>query len=534
MRAFENCLVCGASTENTHSARKGKDALVCGGTCYRQASRNFKRNMSGYKLARIIDLLAQMGGPVTATELLNRYNDTYGTSNVMGFRNTVSVAQQLLPIVNPENIRIDKTKKPLTFEYVGGTTIGEWLKPSMRAKYESVSFKAESDSYEWEYAPTERIIKRLKESGVWELGDDPYAGAWDAIKWWATVKIKDGTLVRATEDELGDLTAINIVLIDGEYTKGYGRLTVSYTDVDNADWVDSYYDEMEKLGKEITIIFINNGMFQSGDDLEYGDMGEFYNVVWGDLVNHSCADNAKFDIYEEDEGQGLITMECNSCGRTATFRQETPYDGPRNAETFGAETKGKPKVSVGNRVRSYDFVLPDGTLIRDDCYVEGQVTKIAPVDWCGAKCDHYHILVDKIVRNEKVLEGPFEEWRMIYPPVNESYLEVQTGSDGMEEMEAETDEYKGPFEVETRRPNGSKASWKKYENYRQLIEALEEVVSNRYRPYAIDVFATSVPYISGFTAMGPVTDYRKFHLATWKYGAWESGPWAEYLPKGLE
>ena len=51
---------------------------------------------------------------------------------------------------------------------------------------------------------------------------------------------------------------------------------------------------------------------------------------------------------------------------------------------------------------------------------------------------------------------------------------------------------------------------------------------------AIDVFATKVSHISGFTAMGPVTDYRKFHLATWKYGNWESGPWAEHFPTGLE
>ena len=200
-------------------------------------------------------------------------------------------------------------------------------------------FDAESflSASNWsEYAPTERIIRRLKDSGVWELGDamDPSAEQWDVIKWWATVKIKDGTLVRATEEELGDLTLINIVLLDGQYEAGYGRVTVSYSDVDNAYWEDSYQEEMAQLGKELTIIFKNNGMFQSGDDLEYGDMGEFYNVHWGDLVSHSCADNAELDSYED----GIIVMECNSCGRTATFREETPYEGPRNAETFGAES----------------------------------------------------------------------------------------------------------------------------------------------------------------------------------------------------
>lgn len=678
MRAFENCLVCGASTENTHSARRGSDALVCGGDCYKQASRNFKRGMSGYKVARLVDLLAQMGEPVTAAQLLARYRDTYGKSAMMGFNNTNAVTQQLMPIVNPETIRVDKSRTPFTFEYLGGTTIGDWLKPSMRAKYESVSFKAESYSSasNWsEYAPTERIIRRLKDSGVWELGDDmdPSAEQWDVIKWWATVKIKDGTLVRATEEELGDLTVINIILLDGQYEEGYGRVTVSYSDVDNAEWVDSYRDQMEQLGKELTIIFKNNGMFQSGDYLEYGDMGEFYNVHWGDLVRHDCANNAELDSYED----GIIVMECNSCGRTATFREETPYEGPRkrkdaetfeaeygpsvegmidnpagyysywqsfceylgvndahtawrmvekpwkwrpelekwvndsewfsqeaesfeaeekcpmpdhegkkcgkglyssrlsprpsigrttrgmmicgdcaglesyakglgewvdkypnrrhDAETFGAEEL---EISVGDRVRSYDFILPDGTLIRDDCYMEGRVTKIAPVDWCGSECDHYYILVDKIVRNGEEIDSKTStdlraQGQMVFPPVSESYIEVVTTTFNAE-SEAETDEYKGPFEVEIRRPNGAVATWKRYDNYGKLIEALEEIVSKRYTPYAIDVFATNVPYISGFTAMGPVTDYRKFHLATWKYGFWESGPWAKHFPTGLE
>lgn len=212
-----------------------------------------------------------------------------------------------------------------------------------------------------EYAPTELIIKRLKESGVWELGDDPYAGTWDAINWWATVKIQDGTLVRAIPT-LDDRFNINIILIVGEMAEGYGRVTVSYTDIDNANWEDSYPEEMEQLGKELTIIFKNNGMFQSGDSLEYGDMGEFYNVVWGDLVRHDCATNADLDIYEDD----FIVMECNTCGRTATFRQETPYEGPRNAETFDAETfKAEDEVIVveGYRPKRVEAWLSAGNAV---------------------------------------------------------------------------------------------------------------------------------------------------------------------------
>lgn len=586
MRAFENCLVCGASTENTHSARRGSDALVCGGDCYKQASRNFKRGMSGYKVARLVDLLAQMGEPVTAAQLLARYRDTYGKSAMMGFNNTNAVTQQLMPIVNPETIRVDKSRTPFTFEYLGGTTIGDWLKPSMRAKYESVSFKAEADKdYEWEWdrtdnAPTELIKKRLKEAGF-KLENEG-------------LRYKD-MIVEHYEPQLvaknGNL--LDVTLSQNEEFDGFSRLT--------------FYDDNDEntTGKAPPMdwdILYEKGLLKGEDSVE-NPQSDYYQVYWCGLYDewkngHNCADNAKFDIYEDN----FIVMECNSCGRTATFEQKTPYEGPRkrkDAETFEAEYapsvedmidnpagyysywqsfceymgvndahtawrmvekpwKWRPelekwvndsewfsqeaesfeaeelKISVGDRVRSYDFILPDGTLIRDDCYMEGRVTKIAPVDWCGSECDHYYILVDKIVRNGKEIDSKtFTDGRMVFPPVSESYLEVLTSTFNAE-SEAETDEYKGPFEVEIRRPNGAVATWKKYDNYGKLIEALEEIVSKRYTPYAIDVFATNVPYISGFTAMGPVTDYRKFHLATWKYGNWESGPWAKHFPTGLE
>ena len=590
MRAFENCLVCGASTENTHSARRGSDALVCGGDCYKQASRNFKRGMSGYKVARLVDLLAQMGEPVTAAQLLARYRDTYGKSAMMGFNNTNAVTQQLMPIVNPETIRVDKSRTPFTFEYLGGTTIGDWLKPSMRAKYESVSFKAESDSYEWEWdrtdnAPTELIKKRLKEAGF-KLENEG-------------LRYKD-MIVEHYEPQLvaknGNL--LDVTLSQNEEFDGFSRLT--------------FYDDNDEntTGKAPPMdwdILYEKGLLKGEDSVE-NPQSDYYQVYWCGLYDewkngHNCADNAKFDIYEDN----FIVMECNSCGRTATFEQKTPYEGPRkrkDAETFEAEYapsvedmidnpagyysywqsfceymgvndahtawrmvekpwKWRPelekwvndsewfsqeaesfeaeelKISVGDRVRSYDFILPDGTLIRDDCYMEGRVTKIAPVDWCGSECDHYYILVDRVVRNGEEIDskhfptGLRAQGQMVFPPVSESYIEVLTSTFNAE-SEAETDEYKGPFEVEIRRPNGAVATWKKYDNYGKLIEALEEIVSKRYTPYAIDVFATNVPYISGFTAMGPVTDYRKFHLATWKYGNWESGPWAKHFPTGLE
>ena len=698
MRAFQNCLVCGASTENTRSARRGADALVCGGECYKQASRNFKRNMSGYKLARLVDLLAQMGEPVTAAELLNRYRETYGRSGMTTIVNSVALTSQLRPIVNPETIRVDTTKNPFTFEYLGGTTIGEWLKPSMRAKYESVSFRSE-DNYEWgwgrtDLAPTELIKKRLKNAGfiaAYGLG----------------TTYKD-QIVEFYKPQLvaPNGVVLDVCLSENEEVDGFSRLTFFEND---------HSGDVGKVPDIDWNILHENGLLKGEDSVDY-PQHDYYQVLWDGLYDewkheHNCADNAKFDIYEDN----LIVMECVECGKTATFEQKTPYEGPRNAggfrwfesestmpkipkgiktggwqqaayiypngdifsiedfsevydmpvydiwhysgnmpkidapkntwiyddeveswdwdkildkaknqankeydtlraeeeedelrtyevsvpvlhyysigpveaydedeavdevrnnwrshwrstiedngdwggplwrysrlsshepeaheifdsETFGAERQPELAVSVGDRVRSYDFVLPDGTLIRDDCYMEGRVTKIAPVDWCGAECDHYYILVEKIVRNGEELSERQPGVDMVYPPVSESYLEVinETFAAEYETFEVETDEYQGPFEVEIRRPNGSVVSWKKYETYRELIEALENIVSNRYTPYAIDVFATKVSHISGFTAMGPVTDYRKFHLATWKYGNWESGPWAEHFPTGLE
>ncbi len=459
------------------------------------------------------------------------------------------------------------------------------------------TFEADKD-YEWEWdridiAPTELIKKRLKEAGF-KLVDS--AKSYGVISGYYEPKLvaKNGNLLDVTlsqNDEFDGFSRLTFYDDNDENTTGYFEI----------DW-DILYEK---------------GLLKGEDSVENPQL-DYYQVDWEGLYDewkdsHNCSDNSDLEIYED----GIIVMECNTCGRTATFEQKTPYEGPKDnlrkdAETFEAEygpsVEGmidnpasyysywqsfceylgvndahtawrmvekpwkwrtelekwvndsewfmqqeaesfeaeelKPEVSVGDRVRSYDFILPDGTLIRDDCYMEGRVTKIAPVDWCGSECDHYYILVDRVVRNgEEIDSKTFTDFwnptqlraqgQMVFPSVSESYIEVLNTTFNAE-SEAETDEYKGPFEVEIRRPNGAVATWKRYDNYGKLIEALEEIVSKRYTPYAIDVFATNVPYISGFTAMGPVTDYRKFHLATWKYGYWESGPWAKHFPTGLE
>jgi hypothetical protein len=79
------------------------------------------------------------------------------------------------------------------------------------------------------------------------------------------------------------------------------------------------------------------------------------------------------------------------------------------------------RVAVGDLVRSYDFVLPNGELIRDDCYAE--VTKIDSWEWCGLNCDHFFIKIEKMVSHGKEV-AILPELNMCFPPVNESFVQI--------------------------------------------------------------------------------------------------------------
>jgi len=99
-----------------------------------------------------------------------------------------------------------------------------------------------------------------------------------------------------------------------------------------------------------------------------------------------------------------------------------------------------------------------------------------------------------------------------------------------EEKESET--WAGPFGIETRTPTGGFKKWEKAKTYDELVEKLTEMFENEgFSPYALDVYAERMPRVE-MTATGPVVvNDRKVLLATYKYGKWESGPWAAYLPK---
>ena len=76
-------------------------------------------------------------------------------------------------------------------------------------------------------------------------------------------------------------------------------------------------------------------------------------------------------------------------------------------------------LNIGDRVKSYDFLIGD-TILNENAYVIGDIVDIAPVDWCGDNCDHYHIKVlerfDLNGESLSVLSG------MVFPPVDESVV----------------------------------------------------------------------------------------------------------------
>ena len=311
----------------------------------------------------------------TAVHIAGKYLFTYqGSALDEYFKQTKSPSQKVINLLRLALVPSITANREM-FQLLKGLQFQEEVPIQFPSKFID-EFEAESDEryvqklemvkheHNREFAPIELIIKRLKESNVWELGDEldnPFerslkkndlslkmpeneAVAREIIRdyhnlrynlWWAIVKIEDGTLVRANDDDDDD-GKINIVLIEDEL-ENYGRLAVSY--------VDEYAD-VEDLDPTP---FYNSGLLQKDDGFDFGDMGEFYHVYWGDLVRHDCAANADLDIYEDD----LIMMECNTCGRTSTFRQETPYEGPRNAETLKAESFEDMKIKYENRDRIF-------------------------------------------------------------------------------------------------------------------------------------------------------------------------------------
>ena len=78
-------------------------------------------------------------------------------------------------------------------------------------------------------------------------------------------------------------------------------------------------------------------------------------------------------------------------------------------------------IKVGDRVRSYDFECRNA---KDDgercgfcsgcqCYIEGEVVELRPVDGC----ERYVVLVKRDIWENSVFAGP-RVGNTVYPPVN--------------------------------------------------------------------------------------------------------------------
>ena len=91
-------------------------------------------------------------------------------------------------------------------------------------------------------------------------------------------------------------------------------------------------------------------------------------------------------------------------------------------------------LKIGDRVKSYDFILGD-MLLNDKAYVVGDIVDIAPVDWCSDNCDHYHIKIfERFDAHGESIEVIGD---MVYPPVHESMV-VHAWLWPNDELEAES------------------------------------------------------------------------------------------------
>ena len=245
------------------------------------------------------------------------------------------------------------------------------------------TFEADKD-YEWEWdrtdnAPTELIKKRLKEAGFKLNSSDKAYGNIIVEFYEPKLVAKNGNL-------------LDVTLSQNEEFDGFSRLTFYDNNDENTtghappmDW-DILYEK---------------GLLKGEDSVE-NPQGDYYEVYWDGLYDewkdsqkesHNCSDNADLEIYEDD----FIVMECNICGRNATFRQETPFYGTRNAETFEAE-EGDDCPSCANACKhddsnkikvesiyDYEIQSPSNMVIQVTCLDCGESGTFYAdeVDWHG-------------------------------------------------------------------------------------------------------------------------------------------------------
>jgi hypothetical protein len=411
--------------------------------------------------------------------------------------------------------------------------------------------------------------------------------------------------------------------------------------------------------------YVSVGLEDYGPEGALKHMGNYYPtmVVKKAILRNSLGEIV--EMYEMDSTDRDIQDEIHP---DYLFLFDEDY---RQYGAEGTPSRDNDRVAVGDRVRSYDFVIGD-TLLRDDSYIEGTVTKIGEWEYCPCGTDHVFIVVEEVVRQGKqvsatgmdmafpvitesfitVLDTEVRDSEMLYAPeyyvhspddLYGPYYSLEEAEEAVERLmrrgieirgitkgqdnwmseswktcvmcgepasftvedtpvgprnfccercyaqymglpveepgyygleaedwnwggdpegplakalrkvknnpkkikplelvrlpkseteEKESETWDGPFGIETRTPTGSFKKWEKVKTYDKLVEKLTEMFENEgFSPYALDVYAEQMPRVQ-MTATGPVVvNDRKMLLATYKYGKWESGPWAAYLPK---
>ena len=360
--------------------------------------------------------------------------------------------------------------------------------------------------------------------------------------------------------------------------------------------------------------YVSVGLETIGPEGALKHMGHYYPTM---VVKKAILRNSLGEIVE------MYEVDSTDKGVQEEIHPDYLFLFDEDYRQYGAEgtpSRDNDRVAVGDRVRSYDFVIGD-TLLRDDSYIEGTVTKIGEWEYCPCGTDHVFIVVEEVVRQGEqvsatgmdmafpvitesfitVLDTEVRDSEMLYAPeyyvhspddLYGPYYSLEEAEEAVERLmrrgieirgitkgqdnwmsenwnwsgdskgplakalrkvknnpkkikplelvrlpkseteEKESETWEGPFGIETRTPTGSFKKWEQVKTYDKLVEKLTEMFENEgFSPYALDVYAERMPRVQ-MTATGPeVVNDRKVLLATYKYGKWESGPWAAYLPK---
>lgn len=208
----------------------------------------------------------------------------------------------------------------------------------------------------------------------------------------------------------GDIIG-KLVLSLKSLTQDYGNTPVSAN-----QWLNGFRERYKTtLRFERTLMLTNmvRGIINPETiEIKKDREGWQFRYLGGETISEWLAPNsrAKFDALR------------NEVGGTATV-VSTDSEVVESLEAESTPSRDNDRVAVGDRVRSYDFVLPNGDLIRDDCYIEGRVTRIG--EWADCPCGIDHVAIEV---HEIVWEGERKpataRTRMAFPVITESFITV--------------------------------------------------------------------------------------------------------------